>query len=306
MNAALLLLLAALSPLALESVPEKPKVWPWVRQPTPRAYFHLQAADMDQSNPLWPESHLPYSIMVANSSISAAPGLVKANTMVPDCLLLAYRNFSDIEVANSRSGAFWDSLETVFDTTFCIRDLSTGKCVRMQDDGDTQPAWIPFDASIDAFMQHFDHSVWAKDFDGVYLDEYTDPYPNWRWALLPAHYDINGDDVEDDSLSLVEQRAAGRALLAQRIRASIGEDAVFVANTAGATAGGGCFNGITLEGVGGSGQSFASTIAELEAQRAVSVEPHVNVVWLTSSADEDTTVMVVRQQPGVWLGTIGD
>lgn len=300
-----LLLLAGIAPLALESVPPEPSVWPWVRQTTPRAYFILQAADMDANHPRWPETHLPFSIMVANASISAAPGLVKANTMVPDCLLLAYRNFSDIEVANSRSGAFWDSLETVFDTTFCIRDLDDGgRCVRMQDGGDTVPAWIPFEASIDAFMSHFNNSVWVKDFDGIYLDEYTNPYPAWRWALLPTNYDINGDDVADDSLALVEQREAGRALIAQRIRDAIGANAVFIANTGGALAGGGCFNGITIEGVGGAGQSYATTVAELEAQKAVSVEPHVNVVWETAA--KDSGLMVVRNVPGVWHGTIGE
>lgn len=292
--------------MALESVPPDPTVWPWVRQPTARAYFILQAADMDQSNPRWPGSHLPFSLMVANASISAAPGLVKANTMVPDCLLLAYRNFSDIEVANSRSGAFWDSLGAVFDTTFCIRDLDDGgRCVRMQDGGDTIPAWIPFPASIDAFMQHFDASVWAKDFDGVYLDEYTNPYPAWRWALLPANVDVDGDDVPDDSLKIVEQRAAGRAYLAQRIRASIGADAVFIANTGGALAGGGCFNGITIEAIASEADSIAA-VAEFAAQDSVGVEPRVHVVWVTDPAQERRAVGVVRSRGDVWLGTIGE
>jgi len=297
-----LLLLAGLTPLALESVPVKPKVWPYERQETPRAYFVLQATDMD-SKPNWPEDYLKFSLVVANASISAAPGLVRANTQVPDCLLLAYRNFSDIEVADSRSGAFWDSLETAFDTTFCIRDLDDGgRCVRMQDGGDTIPAWIPFQQSIDAFMAHFDASVWIKDWDGIYLDEYTNPYPAWRFALLPANYDIDGDGVADDSTKLVEQREAGRAYIAQRIRASIGSDAVFIANTAGALAGGGCFNGITIEGIASTADSTAA-IAEFAAQDSVSVEPKVHVVWVTAASQERRAVGVARAHPNVWLGT---
>lgn len=297
-----LLLLAGLAPLALESVPVKPKVWPYVRQDTPRALFILQATDMDRK-PKWPEAYLPFSLMVANASISAAPGLVRANTNVPDCLLLAYRNFSDIEVADSRSGAFWDSLEAVFDTTFCIRDLDDGgRCVRMQDGGDTVPAWIPFPASIDAFMQHFDASVWVKDWDGIYLDEYTNPYPSWRFALLPANYDIDGDGAPDDSAKLVEQRAAGRAYIAQRIRQSIGPDAVLIANTGGALAGGGCFNGITIEAIASSADSTAA-VAEFAAQDSVSVEPRVHVVWVTAASQERRAVGIVGSRSNVWLGT---
>lgn len=299
------LLLAGLTPLALESVPADPPVWPWERQPTPRAYFILQYTDTELK-PTWPEKFLPYSLIVANASIDTSPGLNRANTQIPDCLLLAYRNFADIEVANSRTGAFWDSLEAEFDTTFCIRDLDNGgRCVRMQDGGDTAPAWIPFPASIDAFMVHFDASVWVKDFDGVYLDEYVDPYPAWRWALLPTHYDIDGDDVADDSLEVVAQWAAGRSYIAQRLRDSIGADAILIANTGGATAGGGCFNGITIEGIASTADSTAA-VAELAAQDAVSVDPRVHVLWATGASQERRSVGIVRSRADVWLGTIGD
>lgn len=287
--------------LFLQGTPPARTVYPYARQPTPLAYFILQASDMDGTSD-WPFEFKKFSLMVANASISASPGLERANS-IPDNLLLAYRNFSDIEVANSRSGSFWDSLEVRFDTTFCIRDLDDGgRCVRMGLPDDTIPTWVPFPASIDAFMDHYDTFIATKNFDGVYLDEFTNPYPAWRWALLPTNYDIDGDGVTDDSLKFVSQREAGRELLSQRLRASMGGTKILIGNSAGATTPAGYFNGITIEAVSDS-LSVLEAIADLDAQRAVSIPPYVNVVWVTNTDQEESSVSVVRARDRVWLGT---
>lgn len=301
-------LIAAASALILQSTPPRPTV-PGYHQPgTPHAYFTLQATDM--LRPDWPEGYGQYTLFVCAASFASwdvARSHVGGDLRLSRPNSLAYTNAQDVDVAGTFTGIpYWTALEAKFDTTFCIRDLSTGKCIRM-DTPRTHPAWIPMQASVDSLVafhaQYTLVSQGGSEWDGFYIDNCMATYPAWRKALLPASFDCDGDGLPNTVQELDAQWAAWRPYLSARLREVAGDTRIIVGNAGGALLDG-CLNGITIEGVGHT-HTEANAKTYFEAQKAISQTPFVGVAWVTQeSTDAYPSARVVGQVPGVYLGVV--
>jgi hypothetical protein len=310
-----LLLLAALTPLALESIPAKPKVWPDVRQPLPQAYFVFQAAYLDDSR--WPTHYHPFTVMVCNQSI-AATGLRGMEWNYPDVKRMAYMDAQGIKVdadgAATGGTAYYDSLRAYFDSTYCVHVISTGECLRQ---GQNSPAWVPCKESIDilaqfhaAFTMNAD-STWTGWsgglFDGMYIDDCTAAYPNFRMAYIADSIaagrpiDVNGDGVADDTTAVQLQWKTWRPYLTEKMREVVGEKPL-IANSAGRIDDT-CVNGICIEGIGHTATEDSATVW-FQDQKAVGHGPFMGVGWVKTSADTVPTINVANAVPGVYFGLI--
>lgn len=300
--------LIAATALILQSTPPRPTVPGYHRPETPHAFFTLQATDM--LRPDWPEGYGQFSLFVCSASFASwdvSRAHVGGDLRLTRSSALAYTNAQDVDVAGTFSGTpYWDALEAKFDSTFCIIDLSTGNCVRM-DSPRTHPAWIPMQASVDSLVAfHAQYTLVSQGgpaWDGFYIDNCTAAYPAWRKALLPASFDCDGDGLPNTVQELDAQWAAWRPYLTSRLRAAAGPARIIVGNAGGALVDG-CLNGISLEGVGHT-QTEANAAAYFQAQKAISQDPFVGVAWITqSSTDSYPSARVVGQVPGVYVGTV--
>ena len=291
-----------------------------VRQPTPEAYFVFQWADMFTAA-RYPRDWQRFTLFVCASSMSQAD-VGQMEFSLPEGLKLAYGDAQNLNVANSRSGAFYDSLEARYaaafgtDTTACVRNLTTGACVRMDQiagSSDVHPSWIPFQESADVYVEFFRAVTFGQNalWDGMYLDDCTAAYPPWRQDILQdildasQTFDINGDNVADTVQDAVNQWATWRPYLTAQLRSALGDGRVIVGNAGGALVDS-TLNGITIEGVG---HSITESEAQdaFEAQKAVSVSPFYGVSWVTQeSTDDIPSSRMTKLVPGVYYGVIGD
>lgn len=297
-----------------------PKVYPVVRQPTPEAYFVFQWADMFRPA-TFPSTFQRYTLFVCAASMSQSD-VAQMEFSLPDGIKLAYGDAQNLEVANSRSGTFYDSFEAAFatafgtDTTCCVRNLTTGSCVRMDQiagASDTHPSWIPFQASADVFVEFHRSVTLAQNnrWDGLYLDDCTATYPAWRQDILQdildasQTFDIDGDNVADTVQDAVDQWATWRPYLTAQLREMMGETRVFVANSGG-TLSDSCLNGITIEGIGHT-VTKSEASASFQAQRAVGHSPFYGVGWVTTATtDAIPTRQLTEEIPGVYYGVVSE
>ena len=301
----LLLLVTTWNTGSIPTSSTNPRVWPKRRPPTPQAYFILQYTDMTMTN--WPDHYWPYTLIVCSQDFQNSDVLMSkiGGGREPVSKSLCYFNAQDIDVAGTFSTAFWDTLEAMFDSTWCIMDLDADTCVRM-DSPRTHPAWIPFQESADsliAFASRLPFNLYGgDDWDGAYLDNCAADVPAWRIALLPTHFDCDGDGLPNTVQEMQDQWDTYRPYLTAGLRGVVG-DRILVGNSAGALVDP-SLSGITIEGVGHT-KSYADSKAAFEAQKAVAHLPFVGVAWVTQvSTDADSCLLMTREVPGVYYGVV--
>lgn len=303
---ALVLAVATWNTAEIPSTSVNPRVWTKRRPPTPQAYFSLEYGDM--TTPAWPDHYWPYTVIVCSQSFQNSDVIMSkiGGGREPVSKSLCYFNAQDIDVAGTFSGAYWDTLEAMFDSTWCIMDLDADTCVRMDSPRD-HPAWIPFGESADsliAFASRLPFNLYGgDDWDGAYIDNCTADIQSFRIALLPAHFDCDGDGLADTVQEMQEQWDTYRPYLISGIRGVIGDGRILLANTAGDVPNAD-LNGITIEGVGHT-ISYAEAKSAFESQRSVAHAPFLSVAWVTQvSTDADSCFLMTSEVPGVYYGIV--
>lgn len=287
-------------------VSHQPRVWTRHRPPTPQANFVLNYTDMTEVN--WPDHYWPYRLIVCAQSFQASD-IAKSRIgggAEPVSKSIAYFNAQDIDVAGTFSGSYWDTLEAMFDSTWCIMDLAADTCVRF-DAPRTHPGWIPFGRSADSLVAFAGRVTFGSHggptWDGMYLDNCQEDFPSWRVAMLPASFDCDGDGQPNTVGQLQSQWDTYRPYLINAMRSVVGNDRILVANSAG-TLSDPNLNGICIEGVGHT-ISYASAKAAFEAQKAVCHPPFLSIAWVTQySTDASPCLLMTTSVPGVYYGVV--
>lgn len=269
----------------------------------PEAYFTLDGPTLRSAG--WPADFRKYSVFVCSPSFTVED-VSKIHQDIPGAIALAYTNIADIPLGAFPDSPYWQDLEAVFDTTFCVMDLVAHHVIRMADESGTgYPHWVPRQESADVLVAFHHDVTMAAGWDGFYIDQCEAHYPPWRLQKLAeatTAYDANGDGSPDTPEQVVAQYDTWRPYLVQRLREVMGNDAVLIANSGGPL-GDANLNGICLEGVG---TRFTPQEARsaLLGQRDVSRMPFVAALWITTDGSRQPSLELAREIPGVHYGTV--
>jgi hypothetical protein len=273
----------------------------------PEAYFMLTAGDVRSTD--WPESWSSFDVFVCTPSMDP-DRVAQARADRPDAIFLAYTSVADIHLGMYSNDPYWASLEAVFDSTLCVRDMWHDRVVRMtgQENGDPTtgiPYYVMQKESADILVQFHRDVTMTRGFQGLYLDNCTAVVPPYRlqqlFAMAPR-VDIDNDGQPDDQGEILSTYATWRPYYTEQLRAALGDDVLLVANAGGAL-GDPVLNGITLEGVG---DRFPVETAReyLDGQRQVGRLPFLAVGWVTTPQSDEPTRDLVPQMAGLHYGYV--
>ena len=269
----------------------------------PEAFFTLDGPTLRSA--AWPEDYANYSVFVCSPAL-AAEDVAKIHHDIPGAIALAYTNIADIPLGAFPESQYWQALEAVFDTTFCVMDLVTDRVIRMQgENGTGAPHWVPRQESADVLVAFHRDVTMAAGWDGLYIDQCEAHYPPWRLTKLAeatSAYDANGDGSPDSPVQVVAQYDAWRPYFVQRLREVVGDGAVLIANSGGPLQDTN-LNGICLEGVGTRFTPEEARNALLGA-RDVSRNPFLAALWITTDGSRQPSLELAREIAGVHYGKV--
>lgn len=200
----------------------------------PEAFFTLDGPALRSEG--WPADFSQYSLFVCTPSLSADE-VAKIHQDIPGSIALAYTNIADIPLGSFPGSPYWESLEAVFDTTFCVMDLIANKVIHMQDEsGAGYPHFVLRQQSADVLITFHRDVTMAAGWDGFYIDQCEAHYPPWRIRELQeatAAFDANGDGAPDGPDQVVAQYDAWRPYFLQGLREIAGDAGVLVGNSGG-------------------------------------------------------------------------
>jgi hypothetical protein len=272
----------------------------------PEAFFVLHGTDIRGVG--FPEDYLHYRIFVCDPSLSPFD-VAEVRRRIPGAVLLAYTNTQDVPLGFHLGNPYYNALAAVFDSSLCVRDLTTGNVVRQYAatsvPGSGMPHYIVQETTAEILVAFHRDVTMLVDFDGLYLDQSNALYPPWRRAMLealPGPFDSNGDGLADSVPAAQFQYREWRRYFTTRLREELGPDAVVIGNSGGAMVDAN-LNGITLEGVGDR-FTIAQAKSHMLGQKAVSTAPFFGVFWATTLASEQPSRALAVEIPGVHYGVI--
>ncbi len=273
----------------------------------PRAFHFLQSTHL--WSPDWPEAYAEYDVFVANPSLTA-DNLATIRADIPGAMCLASGSAQDVPIHVYPNNPYFAALDAAFDSSLCIRNLTTGDVVRIYgaepgDPGAGIPAFIVRKESADALVAFHRDVTMAAGWDGLYVDMCTGAYPNWKLEDLleiAPNFDIDDDGVGDHTADLHIQYGTWRPYFTQRLREELGSQVVIVGNSGGPLADA-ALNGITLEGVG-SRFTIAEARSALDGAEAAAWAPFLAVLWATTPESEQPSLDLAAEREGVHFGRV--
>jgi hypothetical protein len=266
--------------------------------PGPRALFFVNRAKFEE--PDWPERYRVYGLFVCDPVLDPAE-IAAMRTDFPDAMLLTYANAQSVRIAMHEE-PYWRALTDAFDSSLCIRDLQTGSVVRLEDD---VPAFVHGPEAAEALAAFHRDVTMQLGTDGIYMDQVTVGYPEWkrvRLGQLAEGFDIDNDGVADGVAGLDATYAAWKPHFLQRLRDEIGDEAILIGNSNGPL-GHPALNGMSIENV-----YLRFTIEEARAwvteQVWVSRLPRVNVLWAFNGITWAPSEQLARQLPSTHVGDL--
>ncbi len=272
-----------------------------------QAFFILQGTHLRSDE--WPEAFADYDVLVTTPSLGA-DDVAGIRADLPGVRLLAYTNVQDMPLGLHSANAYWRGLEAVFDSSLCIRNLSTGNVVRIygadpEDLSVGTPAYIMSREAADVLVAFHRDVTMTAGWDGMYVDQCTALYPSWKVSQLldiTTNFDIDDDGFGDLPASLLAQHETWRPYFTQRLREELGEAAVIVGNSGGPLADA-ALNGITLEGVGAR-FTVAEAGAYLDEAEAATSRPFLAILWATTAESEAPSRELADARESVHFGVI--
>jgi hypothetical protein len=271
-----------------------------------RAYFVLRSQHLRQDD--WPSAYVDYDLFVCAPSITSSE-FQTIRSGVPGATLLAYTNLQDITIGPTEN-PYYQELNAVFDSTLCVTDLHTGKVVRIYGrdpaiPGSGVPSWIVGQRSADALAAFHRDVTMPLGWDGIYIDNCTRNYPNWRKADIDEQtdsIDVDEDGIADTWGQVDAIYHTWRPYFTERLREHLGASAILVGN-AGGPLGDSKLNGITLESVG-SRFTIAQARQYFTGQAVLSATPRVNVAWIIQPRDVAPTLTLAQELSNLWVGEV--
>jgi hypothetical protein len=271
-----------------------------------RAYFVLRPEHLRESD--WPSAYVDYDLFVCAPSISSSD-FQAIRSGVPGATLLAYTNLQDITIGPTEN-PYYQELNAVFDSTMCVTDLHTGHVVRVYGrdpaiPGSGVPSWIVGRRSADVLAEFHRDVTMPLGWDGLYIDNCTRVYPNWRKTRINSQtdsIDVDEDGVADTWDQVDTIYGTWRPYFTERLREYLGASAILVGN-AGGPLGDPQLNGITLESIG-----TRFTIAQgrqyFTGQSVLAASPRVNVAWIILPGDVAPTLTLAQELSNLWVGEV--
>jgi hypothetical protein len=263
-----------------------------------RAFFIVNRAQLESA--AWPEQYVAYGLFVCDPAMGPED-FQTIRTVFPDAIVLAYANAQNARIAMSDS-PYWQAFTAAFDSALCIRNLETGSVVRLHQG---LPSFVLRHESIEALVAFHRDVTMSLNVDGIYMDQVTLGYPEWKRVLLlqmAPLFDIDDDGVADDLARLDATYAAWKPHFLQRLREEVGDLAVVLANTNGPLGHPG-LNGMTIENV-----HFRFTVEEAAAwitqQHAVSWLPRYNVLWAIHGSSRAPSEALAACLPNTLVGDL--
>jgi hypothetical protein len=265
-----------------------------------RAYFLLQASHLRSAQ--WPAEFTSYDVFVCNPSLTADL-ITQIRTDIPGAMVLAYTDVQDIAIQLYPGNPYFDQLTAAFPEAQALHDLDTHTIIELSP---PQPSWIVNTVSADALVAFHRDVTMQLPWDGMYVDESTQAFPQWKLDNLTQNtpnFDIDGDGVADTVQKLSTTYAASRPYFTAQLRAVLGPTAVVVGNAGGPLVDP-SLNGITLERVG-----VRYTVADAQgyvaAEHAVATWPKLSVAWIIDAAVEAAdAATLAASEPGVIVGDV--
>ena len=271
------------------------------------AYFILQRAEF--RSPAWPESHEQYSVFVCNPSFTAQD-LSRLRRTRPEAVFLAYTNAQDVPIGMYES-SYYRALTAVFDSSFCVRDASSGEVIRLYDPDPVvhpergQPGFVMHRHSAELLASFLAGVTMRAGWDGLYVDQCTRVFPEHRRQMLARRaggFDFDADGRADTLEEGDASYERWRPHFTQRLREELGDDALIIGNSGGALRDP-ALNGISLEDPG---VRFDPRSAEryLAGQHEVAARPRLSIVWVKSPGSGPPSRELAAALDGVSVGRL--
>jgi hypothetical protein len=245
-----------------------------------------------------------YELLVCNPSLFA-DDLNDIRAGIPGVVILAYTSVQDVPISGHAGNPYYDALTAAFDDDYCIRDLNTGDVVCIYGHGtpNAVPSWIPRQESIEALVEFHQNVTMPVGWDGFYIDQCTNAYPNSRRMILQEitdSFDIDDDGAPDTIEFLASRYQFGRPQLVMAMRQAF-PDKILIGNTGGRLDDP-RLNGITLEGVG---DRFTLDQARsfYNSQKAVATLPYHAAAWRTTDESAEGC-RVIAEEMGIYYGVV--
>ncbi len=263
-----------------------------------RAFFFINRVVLESDG--WPERYGAYGIFVCDPVLTAAH-IAQIRGDFPGAVLLTYANAQSVRI-HMHTQPYWQALTAAFDSSLCIRNLETDTVVRL--DYDT-PAFVLRPPSIEALVAFHHEVTMALGTDGIYVDQVTWTFPEWKRVLLlqlAPVFDVDDDGIADDLAKLDLVYGTWKPHFLQRLREEVGDQAILLANTNGPL-GHPAVNGMCIENV-----HYRFTVAQARAwiteQVWLSRRPRYNVLWAFNGVSWWPSEALARELPSVHVGDL--